>query len=586
MVSEKCMKKIFHFIVIVFIGFSCARIVAPTGGSKDETPPKPLKTSPENNSVNFKEKKIIIGFDEFIVLKNPNQEMMISPPQKNKPIIKLKGKDLIIELIDTLIPNTTYNINFYNAITDLHEGNILKNYQYIFSTGSQIDSLYIAGKVIDARTLKPEQGMMVMAWKNSYDSVPYKKLPDFYSRTDKDGNFSVNNLSPGSYLVLAIKDGNTNLLFDLPQEKIAFSDSLITPGFIESVKFDTLHLKKTGQGIDTIFYDSVKTTKSFKSSAQIELKAFIEDYEKNYLKSYARPTPGVLKFIFNKPGIQNLAISLKPECNAFVKSCNRQSDSVQVWITDSAYVHTDTICAMLTYNWINKDSVIKTQVDTVFIKFQQIKDKPNIPDSVNKISLNIQNQKTISFAHQMVITSSLPVTHTNNNLVTVESFSEDSVFKKQSFTLVIDTLSKLKVHVNTHLEPGSNYRVSVYPGALSAIYPIENDTLIVKFKTNSVEEFSRIKFKLSQPVKNTWLELTDDKDKILFTDGPFNGNEIDVSNIKPGKYFARIFIDSNNDGIWNTGNYIRHIQPEQVIRFSQEIECKPNWDYEFNWKIE
>jgi len=219
------LKKLF-FISIIF--YSCAQVVPLTGGDKAVTPPKVVSSSPENKSVNFHEKMIVIKFDEFIQLKNLSQQLIISPVMDEVPKITVKGKELIIKIESDLEENTTYNFNFGQAIVDLHESNPLPNFKYVFSTGAILDSLTYSGKVADAFDLDPVEKVNVMLYKDLEDSIPLISQPYYLALTDKSGNYSLSNLAAGTYRVFALKDINYNYIFDLPQEKIAFKSSPVT----------------------------------------------------------------------------------------------------------------------------------------------------------------------------------------------------------------------------------------------------------------------------------------------------------------------------------------------------------------------
>ncbi|PID95380.1 MAG: hypothetical protein CSA94_01920, partial [Bacteroidetes bacterium] len=232
----------FALLSITFF-FSCATIVAPTGGAKDETPPQPLRFFPPQNSTSFNGNKITITFDEFFKVDNIKKHLLISPPMKEDPTFKTMGKSLVITLADTLKENTTYRIYMGEAIVDLHEGNPIKNFDYTFSTGTEIDSLEIKGKVVDAYTQEPVSNVLVMLYKNGYDSIPMKEIPDYLSRTDDNGFFVFKNLQKGEFMIFALSDINANYLFDLKSEPIAYYDSIITPEYVKPIS-DSLVDKK------------------------------------------------------------------------------------------------------------------------------------------------------------------------------------------------------------------------------------------------------------------------------------------------------------------------------------------------------
>ena len=225
----------------------CANIVSPTGGPKDIVPPVVLLATPENQSTNFQGKVINITFDEYVTLNNPNNNILISPPLEENPDYKLNGKSLIIKFKEPLKSETTYSINFGESIKDLHEGNIFKDYSYVFSTGENIDSLTLEGQLLQAIDHKPSADFFVMLYCNendtiSLDSLPYLVKPYYVTKSDKEGKFKFSGLKENDYLVFALKDENSNMRFDLPNENIAFLDSLVKP--IHNSQFIMILLNK------------------------------------------------------------------------------------------------------------------------------------------------------------------------------------------------------------------------------------------------------------------------------------------------------------------------------------------------------
>ena len=227
-------------LFLAFLAQQCANAVAPTGGPKDTVPPKVVQAVPENHNVNFIGKKIEITFDEYITLENANQNVLISPPLSEKPDIKLQNKTVVIKFKEELVPNTTYTINFGSCIKDLHEGNLFKDYVYSFSTGDHIDTLAIAGKVLKADDKKPAEEVYVglyAADRDNLDSLPLSAKPNYITKTDKEGKFSLNGLADNKYLVFALKDVNSNLYFDQPNEEVAFWTHWCKPLVCKSPSF-------------------------------------------------------------------------------------------------------------------------------------------------------------------------------------------------------------------------------------------------------------------------------------------------------------------------------------------------------------
>ena len=251
-------------LLTAFLAQRCANAVAPTGGPKDDRPPVVVEAVPENHSINFTAKKIEITFDEYITLDNANQNVLISPPMDEKPDIKLKNKTVVVKFKENLAPNTTYTINFGSTIKDLHEGNPLKDYVYSFSTGDHIDTLMVAGKVLNAEDKKPVENAYVSLYashRDNLDSLPLSTKPDYITKTDKDGNFRLEGLADQKYLVFALKDVNSNLYFDQPNEEVAFLDTLVPASYswvaptqtpLDSTAMDSLKMQLDSLAVDTV----------------------------------------------------------------------------------------------------------------------------------------------------------------------------------------------------------------------------------------------------------------------------------------------------------------------------------------------
>jgi len=260
------------YLLLVFVSVAliagCARMSAPTGGEIDKDPPVPIKSKPINYSTSFAETKFVVEFDEFVTLANIRQELLVSPPLPEKAEVKQRGKALVVKINNELKDSTTYNFNFYNAIADLNEGNPLKNFQFEFSTGPEFDSIYLGGIMHDAFDFSSEAGWYIMLYDKFHDSIPRTTLPDYVAKTDEDGYFFVTNLKKQPYYIFGLKDMNNNMLFDLPNENIAFLDSSYSPGFIMKTFVDTLTIIESVSDDykDTVFTDSLASHETYRKA--------------------------------------------------------------------------------------------------------------------------------------------------------------------------------------------------------------------------------------------------------------------------------------------------------------------------------
>ena len=315
--------KILLYIIFVacllIIAIRCAKVGYISGGPKDVDPPKMLGSTPPINSINFKGKKISIDFDEYLQLKDVNQQLNISPPLKKKPTVWLKNKSVIVQFTDTLKDSTTYTFGFGNSIADNDEGNVLPNFEFAFSTGNYLDSLCIRGRIFNAFTSKPDKEQyLAMLYKNLSDSAPYKEVPMYTARTDDYGYYSINNVKPGIYRLYGLRDKNYNYKYDPKSESFAFIDTAVSltpltvkkladkkaifpPDTVSSWK-DSTHKK--------VFIDSLKLRRN-RNSLYFDLYSFREKDYRQFIRSYIRKYRRCINLGFNNP-LKNDSIIFTP----------------------------------------------------------------------------------------------------------------------------------------------------------------------------------------------------------------------------------------------------------------------------------
>ena len=227
-------------VIIGGVLTSCARMGNPDGGWYDETPPKVLGATPADKATEVKAQKVKISFDEFVKIDNPTENVIVSPPQLQAPEIKATGKSIEVKLLDSLKANTTYTIDFSDAISDNNEGNPLGNYTYSFSTGAEIDTMEVSGYVVAAENLEPVKGILVGLYANLADSAFEKQPMLRVSRTDSRGHFVIKGVKRGTYRVYALQDVDGNYQFNQKSEMIAFNHELIKPSVMDDTRQDTL----------------------------------------------------------------------------------------------------------------------------------------------------------------------------------------------------------------------------------------------------------------------------------------------------------------------------------------------------------
>lgn len=563
------------FVVCVFIYLlhSCASQSSLQGGPKDEKPPVLLNSEPLNKSLNFNEKKIILNFDEFLQLKSVQQKFVMSPPVKENPQITNKGKSVIISFKDSLLPNTTYNLNFSDAIADLNEGNSINDFHFCFSTGSVIDSLKISGKVLNAVTLKPEKNMLVMLYTDTLDSTPIKQVPYYIGKTNDNGDFKIENIKNGRYKIFALLDGNSNMLFDLPSEIIAFSDSIIVPSVITEInKNDTAEIDSGEVQLEKIIY----------KPDSISLFSFEEDRAKQFVKKVSRPYKNKCLLQFNRISLGNVNVE-GITTNKFILEKNKTLDSLTLWLTDSLDYLKDTINFQLKY--FKKDSLNKVYEVSEPVSFVYNVNDKKIQQS-NKLSVivNFTNKQLVNSNTDIKLRFSNPVLNLTNSDIIVEE-TKDSVFHNITPKIIHDSLSPCIFYLSHLWKDDMNYRIKIEKNKIHDIYNLTCDTLIKSFKTYSVDYYSSVSFIITGKENFYVFQIVDLTGNIVQS---FKGNTPIIkklAQLNPGKYHLRAFVDNNKNGICDTGFYLEHKLPEKIYLYPEEINLRSNWEIEIKWEI-
>lgn len=529
--------RIVNVVLMVLFLSACANVVTPTGGPKDTKAPEVVKSIPANHSVNFNSSKALLFFDEYIQLKDVSNQVIISPSMEKQPEITVNGKTVQILFKDSLKPNTTYNINFSNAIVDITEGNVAENFQYVFSTGSSIDSLKVEGVVINSETGLPEKGVLVMLYDNPSDSAVFKARPLYLGRTKENGHYSITNIKEGAYKAIALKDNNADLKYDPGTELIGFKDSLVEPQNKDSINF----------------------------------KLFIELRPQKLLKAFA-DQPGKVVFIFARPyepmEITPL-ISMKKDWE--IREFSRKKDTLNFWFSDLSI---DSLHFLISYNGTVKD--------TVHLATKKI--NPEKPSEKNILNLRLTSgtQSEIIPLRNFTITASQPLEKHDLKMITI---SEDSILK-MNFPINLDENGYRKISISYPWRDSSKYQVNVPKGVLTNIFHNQNDTTIFKFKVTEAEKLGNLLLKVNVPKPaNYVVQLTDEKDNVIREDQIMRSQGIKYEFITAQKYKVRLIDDRNNNGRWDTGNYTEKVQPETIYHFPDLINVRPNWDMEMQWNI-
>lgn len=588
------------FAVLVFC-WSCAQQGNPSGGPRDEDPPVVLESDPPNYSTQFKAKKIRITFDEYIVLDNVNRELIVSPPMEEQPEVKLKKKTLIVEFEEALKANTTYTFNFGDAIKDLHEGNKLQNFEYVFSTGDILDSMSVKGTLRYAENLEvPEDQISIMLYTDLRDSVPLTELPLYVGRSDDSGVFSVNNLRPDIYKVFALKDGNNNFLFDLPTEEIAFLDSSLNlnPDFIRHLLGDSAVSLMTPDTVTVdstgIVTDSIAKTGPDLKSIYIDLELFTEASEIQYITDYTREDRRKIQLAFALPLTDSFTYrSLQKEEEKepeFLEYFSPDRDSLTLWLKDSVDFKKDSIT--LQVNYTIKDTVEQyiTRSDTLLLAFREKQTRARRGRGVEEeeqedklVIHTIRNSGNMDLNRDLPFVLDFPLKKINDSLFSLFQIA-DSVEIPVPFQVEVDTVNPYRAELKCSWEPSTVYRMVALPGAISSIYPLSHDTINLTFKTRAIEDYGQILLTLDHVKDQVIVQLFTGKTLVLEKTVKEDA-QYAFPYLAPKKYSFKFIHDINKNGKWDTGNYLEKLQPEPVELLPVEIEVRSNWDHEVSMTL-
>ncbi|MBL7112030.1 MAG: Ig-like domain-containing protein [Bacteroidales bacterium] len=600
----------FTFIFILTISLvlysACARIGSVAGGPKDEDPPVVLGSEPENYSLNFNDDRIEIEFNEFLQLKNINQELVVSPPLEEQPVVRLRNKSIVIDFESEFRDSTTYTLNFGQSVADNNEGNVLENYEFVFSTTDYIDSLGIAGTLNNAFDLKAiEEPVTIMLYDTIYDSIPYLKIPVYVGKTSKSGIFSINNIKPGIYKVFGLKDGNYNFLYDLPDESIAFLDTtvMLLPDFIsgmldssilysDTIPVDSARLRlldSTATRLDTLL-----ATRAGKYSIFVDMLLFQEDNTPQYMSEYERPDPRKLEFYFNRPLVDSFyaePLNFEAGPDWYIREDFVIGDTLVYWIKDSLVYKQDTLKFHLNYhvtdsvlNYVPLDDTV-TMIYRKPTSSRRRKQAEQEDETESlELSINVSNGATVEMNSLIRIVPGHPVALTDPSKITL-FYMEDTVEVQGTFRFDRDTNHLRKYNLAVGWEERMDYRLFLEPGAFTDIYELTNDTINMSFKTRSLEYYGKIILSMSNVTDNLVVQLMSKDQKVLMEKSIAVDGILEFPFLPPANYMFKVIYDSNQNGIWDTGDYLKGLQPERVNFRTGEVNVRSNWDMEISWRL-
>ena len=573
--------------------YSCANIGNPSGGPIDKTPPIFMRSNPTPNAVNVKDRKIEIFFDEIVTLKDPSTKIIVSPAQTEMPRMSALGRKVTVELVDSLLPNTTYTIDFSNSIQDNNEGNAIDNFAFAFSTGSVIDSMRVSGYVLDSHTLEPMQSVVVGLQSNLADSAFHKEKLQRVALTNDRGQFTIRNVSPGSYHIFALKDLDRDYKFGNPTEDIAFLDSIIVPSIGSREAADTVY--NDLNEIDTI----MRATRPAYFPNDILLSMFNEDRKSQYLANNLRvdSTRISLTFAAASDTLPSLSIVGRNDVpdQWYTLERSQTNDTLTYWIRPPHLVSADTLIVATTYLRTDTASNLSWGTDTLKFTFQRQKAKKKKKneetDSLEQIrfmELHPLANGTQEVYAPLLLQTGTPIERYSREAFHLQrKLQNDTIFypaEIKSIALRDSTLSRRDLMLKVDWEPGAAYTLAVDSLAMTDIYGLQTKPLKVDFNVRKMEEYGNIVFNIPAVRDSAIVELLDGTEKIVLR-APVKSHRAELLNLLPGKYYARLFIDRNGNGKYDTGNYDMHLQPEETVYYPGAINLKKNWDVEQTWDI-
>ncbi|HDQ16070.1 MAG TPA: hypothetical protein ENN45_03330 [Bacteroidetes bacterium] len=559
------------YALLLLIIVSCAVVGQPSGGEKDVNPPKVLSSVPENKSTNVQSKSISITFDEFIKLNSINQKAYFSPPLKHAVQYSLRSKSLIINFEDTLKQNTTYCISFADAIGDNNENNILQNYQYVFSTGADVDTMQIKGFVRDAFTLKPPQkSVIVMLYKDFNDSLPYTSRPDYMAKTDKQGYFVINYIADASYKIFALEDVNNSLTYDQPGELIGFLNQAVkAEQALMPQKRDSLTIAADTNltEADSIYY--------IQNTELEEIFLFEEVDSTQRIVEFPRINDKTIRVVFKYPADKPYKMRFldKEYPDFWVKEWNKTNDTLNLWLLQ------EDLPDSLLVEFLDEKDFLDT------IKFQfNINKKASLGRGVSALeSLSLQSplksSRKLDYYKDFVFVFSQPIDSIYENAISLYT-SVDTLFPE--YTLIDSTKRRLLIKYDW--EEGESYQLIISDSSIYDIYGFTMpDSLNEKFRISEKEEYGTMKIKLQTEDKPYILQLLDAKDKVKAEKYIKKSGSYIFKNLPPASYGIRLIEDDNQNRRWDAGNYAKKRLAERVYIYSDKIDVKANWEHEVNW---
>lgn len=605
-------KNLLLCLLALLLTAACASIGNPDGGRFDETPPRVVGSSPADGAVNVSKRKVQILFDEYIKLEKASEKVVISPPQIEPANVRADGKRVKVDFYDSLRANTTYTIDFSDAIEDNNEGNPMGQYTFSFSTGDVIDTMQVSGRVLNAADLEPIKGIMVGLYPadSTWNDTLFRTRPFLrVSRTNGEGRFTIKGVKDGAYRVRALEDKDGDFVFSQKNERVAFDTAVYVTGSFPDVRMDTVWR-------DSLWYDSIRVVPyTHYTPDDVLLLAFLEDGQERHLLKTVYPEPTNFTLYFTAPSDSTPRIKgLNFDERCLVADASLKNDTVTFWVTDTALIHRqDTLSMILSYmetdtlgQLVVTNDTLDLSPKTTYAKIaaerskqieawekdrerRQKKAKKPLPYEENpyeRIWLEAGFKPSGSLAPNQNVRylAKEPILEVDTTKIHFY-VKKDTDWLPAPFLFMPEERSAKSYMLYAEWEPGQKYRFVMDTAAVVSVLEHESKSVRQEFHVRAVEEYGSIFIHVISPDTGVVVQLLSKNDKVEAQQRTDKEGNADFFFMKPGEYYMRCYVDANGNGQWDTGDYASGLQPERVYYFGKPLPLKAQWDLRQDWDV-
>lgn len=605
-------KNLLLCLLALLLTAACASIGNPDGGRFDETPPRVVGSSPADGAVNVSKRKVQILFDEYIKLEKASEKVVISPPQIEPANVRADGKRVKVDFYDSLRANTTYTIDFSDAIEDNNEGNPMGQYTFSFSTGDVIDTMQVSGRVLNAADLEPIKGIMVGLYPadSTWNDTLFRTRPFLrVSRTNGEGRFTIKGVKDGAYRVRALEDKDGDFVFSQKNERVAFDTTVYVTGSFPDVRMDTVWR-------DSLWYDSIRVVPyTHYTPDDVLLLAFLEDGQERHLLKTAYPEPTSFTFYFTAPSDSTPRIKgLNFDERCLVADASLKNDTVTFWVTDTALIHRqDTLSMILSYmetdtlgQLVVTNDTLDLSPKTTYAKIaaerskqieawekdrerRQKKAKKPLPYEENPyertwLEAGFKPSGSLAPNQNVRYLAKEPILEVDTTKIHFY-VKKDTGWLPAPFLFMPEERSAKSYMLYAEWEPGQKYRFVMDTAAVVSVLEHESKSVRQEFHVRAVEEYGSIFIHVISPDTGVVVQLLSKNDKVEAQQRTDKEGNADFFFMKPGEYYMRCYVDANGNGQWDTGDYASGLQPERVYYFGKPLPLKAQWDLRQDWDI-